>query len=447
MKKERRVPLACLWWMNPLNLFLATVIPLSLFALLIPDENYVLYWRTGKHFNPIDLALMGLIALTFVLGAVVANVTNKLPRTPVANSAEEFPWLLVFRLFQAGFVMTTAGYLIWLAICIGKGVSLELLLSVLKGEEGSIYITRDLGGEALLPGVTTCTQFGMATGVLGVLIGWRFGWKKTGWHLSILATMALVRALFFSERLAFIEVSLPPAILLLRLKLGQQITTRARKILSLLPIASVAAIFILFTTTEYFRSWVNFYAAQGESIFWHSLMRLLGYYVTALNNGALYFKTIGVLDLPFYTVQWFWKFPLMPLFSKNIDSYMHMLNDQFELILTQDANLEFNNPSGTFITFSDFGLIGASVLWFSAGWIGMMLYRAFQRGTAAGLLLYPFYFIGLTEVCRIFYWGETRAFPTWLYLLATLLLVRLSPKRALSPIMARAAVPPPVATS
>jgi hypothetical protein len=32
----------------------------------------------------------------------------------------------------------------------------------------------------------------------------------------------------------------------------------------------------------------------------------------------------------------------------------------------------------------------------------------------AGLLLYPMYFVGILEAPRIFYWGSSRAFPSWL---------------------------------
>jgi hypothetical protein len=60
-----------------------------------------------------------------------------------------------------------------------------------------------------VPGVTTCTQFGIAAGVLGCLIGAGGRWDMVRRKLAILLFLALLRALIYSERLAFLELAIP----------------------------------------------------------------------------------------------------------------------------------------------------------------------------------------------------------------------------------------------
>ena len=64
-----------------------------------------------------------------------------------------------------------------------------------------------------MPGVTTCTQFGIAAVVLGCLIGSSVGWRLVRGKLVILFLLALVRALLYSERLAFLELAIPLLVL------------------------------------------------------------------------------------------------------------------------------------------------------------------------------------------------------------------------------------------
>jgi hypothetical protein len=49
------------------------------------------------------------------------------------------------------------------------------------------------------------------------------------------------------------------------------------------------------------------------------------------------------------------------------------------------------------------------------------MYRGFKRGYLGGLLLYPYFFVGLLEAPRLLYWTLGREFPTWLFLIVTLI--------------------------
>lgn len=145
----------------------------------------------------------------------------------------------------------------------------------------------------------------------------------------------------------------------------------------------------------------------------------MGYYVTALNNGAAFHPNV---DLPFpeSTLEWFWKFPGVKLLVDyesltGFDPY-----DRFSAVMSEDVNPEFNNISGLLMVFSDYHYIGGLIVWGLLGMVAVYLYLDFARGGLAGLLLYPMYFVGILEAPRIFYWGSSRAFPSWLMLLLAL---------------------------
>jgi hypothetical protein len=106
----------------------------------------------------------------------------------------------------------------------------------------------------------------------------------------------------------------------------------------------VGLLYVIFTATEYSRSWTAFYADKEESPAWFGWTRLVGYYVTALNTGAAFHANV---DLPFpeSTSEWFWKFPGVKLLVDyesltGFDPY-----DRFSAVMSEDVNPEFNNIS------------------------------------------------------------------------------------------------------
>jgi len=68
------------------------------------------------------------------------------------------------------------------------------------------------------------------------------------------------------------------------------------------PALGYSALLVVFGISEYFRSWVNFYADRDMSFWGFVSNRLLGYYVTALNNGALLAQRIDPTGAPFFTM-------------------------------------------------------------------------------------------------------------------------------------------------
>ena len=207
-----------------------------------------------------------------------------------------------------------------------------------------------------------------------------------------------------------------------------------------------------FSAAEYSRSWVNFYQYQSDqtSFFFFTFTRLVGYYVTALNNGACFVQTIGHFQVPFHSLEWFWKFPPVREFYPYPGSMDREPLDGYQDILKSKLNLELNNPSGVFVLQLDWGYLGGIVAWCVVGAVAMLLYRLFQRGSLAGLFIYPLFYVGLLESPRILYWTASRSFPSWVMLFALVVVVVLARrgdwrKRRSLPSVRRAGLDPAMA--
>jgi len=186
-------------------------------------------------------------------------------------------------------------------------------------------------------------------------------------------------------------------------------------------------LYLFFSAAEYSRSWVNFYQEQGESsFFWFTFTRLVGYYVTALNNGACFVQTIGRFKVPYHSLEWFWKLPPVKTLYPYPGSPDREPLDGYVDILRQKLNPELNNSSGVFVLQLDYGYLGGIAAWCVVGAIAMLLYRLFRQGSVAGLLLYPLFYVGLLESPRILYWTASRSFASWVMLLGVVVLIALA---------------------
>jgi oligosaccharide repeat unit polymerase len=258
--------------------------------------------------------------------------------------------------------------------------------------------------------------------VLGVMIGAAQGWKRVRVPIAILFGLAIVRALFNSERLAIIELAIPAVVLAMRLVVleSPRYRGRIRTALRFLPLAAAGLLFPLFASFEYFRSWSSYYAGGDMSFLEFASARLLGYYTTALNNGALMVSRIDPVGAPFATFHFLWRLPPFSSLVTSLYSNLKLDNADFDpymQILSRAANPEFNNPSGLLPPVVDFGVPGALLYWLIAGLLCGLLYRWFREGRISGLFFYPLFFTGVTETTRILYWGEGRVVTAYLVLL------------------------------
>ena len=417
---KARINLGIFWWLHPVPVVFMALVPFLISGHMISGADYFDLWRTEKHLDYDTAVLCAAIVASFTGGAFVQFLMEKRHRAPEAT----INYYRLEMLFLASFVATLFGYILWIIVCATHGVGLAQVISVFRGDFGAVYAIRDLG--ATIPGLTTMTQFGMAAAIFGSLLWNERHPRYVVILLVLLVVMAMVRALLWSERLATIEVLIPMLITLFARR-DWYSHPRLRRFLGFAPIAGCVGLYLYFTASESVRSWGH-YAAEGGSIWYFSWMRLCGYYITALNNGALMHKVVGTAPFPYTAFEFFWKFPgistLFPyndMFSVDPYAYLDSLKDA--------GNPEFNNPSGIFPYVVDFGTIGACVFWFLAGWLGSAAHSAFQRGALAGLLFFPLLFISYLEISRIPYLTASRTLPSWAMLAVALLLVKKRPAR------------------
>jgi hypothetical protein len=219
---------------------------------------------------------------------------------------------------------------------------------------------------------------------------------------SVFLLFVVARVFLWSERLALLDILIPIAVI----RLAPM--NRYRALIATFPLAGTVALALYFGTTEYFRSWADFYEDTGIPFTEFVATRLFGYYATAINNGAIAFTTFEPRYLPYSTAEWFFKFPWLPLPE---DQQIAAATDRGDMIFSNFANPEFNNVSGVFGPLDDFGAFGGIVVWLVLGAFTGRLYRGFVAHRLMPMLLFPTWMTGVYEVLRIFYWGGPRYFP------------------------------------
>ena len=407
------------WWLNPAWVSGLMGILVSAAAYLTPESMYMAQWRSPKYFDSGFLALCLAMTMLFAFGAAASIVLGK--STTEVNWKRDLPWEWMTRVFWLCVALSVAGYVVWAGVAVARGASLGLAMGVLRGEKGAADAMKEvyLG---TISGVTTLTQLGIPATILGVMIGAVQSWKRVVPALMLLFGLAVVRALFNSERLAIIELAIPAIVIALRLVVFEspRFQGRFKTLLQFAPLGAGVVLLGMFGIFEYFRSWSTYYAG-GDQTFWaFVLYRLAGYYSTALNNGALMVSRIDPVGAPFATLHFLWRFPLVSSLVQSAYPNLKLDNGDFDPYMQtvdREANPEFNNASALLPPVVDFGIPGALLFWLLAGLLCGLLYRWFLDGKATGLLFYPVFFTGVTETTRIMYWGEGRAVTAYFILI------------------------------
>ena len=407
-----------------------TVVPVTVLALLLAPEDYRSYWRTFRFVDwwVVPLSLTALCG--FVGGVAAAMLLSKGPAVRPGVQAsllnilvERHAASLAFW-YRVTFILTVTGYLLWFGAAWFKGLSWDELQSVLLRRDNAIYALKDFYFQTI-PGVTTFTQFGMAFMTIGALRALGGAEKSIWWSMGAVLSMGFLRAYFLSERLAIIELVVPPAVLAAS-QLGVVWKTRSalrRNMLNCAPLIGALTLIVFFASAEFFRSWIVFSNATEWSLVEFSLLRLTGYYVTALNN-SMYLLDLcdGAEFFPGLTLDWFYRFPLIGQVFQ-VDSPLRSLErDGNFSILQNGANPEFTNPGGLLVPLIDYGWVGGFLFWLVVGFVVGRLWSSLLAVSLPGLLLYPMVFIGLLEIVRIPYLFLGRSVPS----LALLSLVSLA---------------------
>jgi oligosaccharide repeat unit polymerase len=408
------------WWLHPIAIFIGLNGLTGAAAFLADSKIYMELWRTPKYFTEFTaLVTVGVIIL-FSVGARLGTGGH-------TNYSSEFEWrgavsfTRALTLFKLSFWLCMMAYAVWIALGVSRGLSIGVLKQIFTGGADVITLRTYL---ETVPGVTTCTQFGIAAVVLGSIIGSSVGWRLVRGKLVVLFLFALVRALLYSERLAFLELAIPLLVLYFAEPVSWTRRRWLRALVRIAPLAGAVFVYIVFTSFEYFRSWSSYYSARESNLLEFGFWRLLGYYVTSANNSAYLITRIpDSLNAPYFSLHFLWEFPGLNLYVKDLFHWVNFDYNGYMNLLAAGANPEFNNPGGLLSPVVDFGVLGGLAYWGIMGLLTGYLYRLYMINHPLGMCIYPVAFLTLTEIPRYLFWGEGRAFPALAYLLLSALLM------------------------
>lgn len=412
------------WWLDPFWGFGVFMTGVWAWSWFLPESLYLDAWHTPKFLTLETFGVGLLLIVSYLAGVPVGRVLVHGLETRQHGDPREDAGVegLLLKAFYGGLVLTLVGYGAWFGLAVARGFSIQHLVGLLMGQPG-LFTAVKAQYFATVPGLTTLTQLGPPTVLLGLLLKER---HKLGWPIMAVAMLALLRALINSERLALMEVVVPAAVLMLGLQAfkGAFSSARARLALSLAPLAAPPLMIGLFAAFEFNRSWVSYYMHQGGALWEFASYRLAGYYATSINNGAMLLAdSQHALPLPYFTLRWLWEFPLLDRVLAYEAWTGVSLGAWFSGLLAYEGNPEFNNPCGLVLPVLDYGLFGGMLFWLAAGVAVGMIYAWYRRGRLVGLLCYPLVYLGLLEVPRFLMWFDGRMLPQWAMLLGVVLLL------------------------
>ena len=423
-------PAPSIWWLHPGALLALVCGVVVAAAWVIPASTYEANWGTPKYFDDSTLFLCVAAIALFAFGTSVSRPFSE-AEIDNPNWASAINWARTLFLFRLCTGLCITGYVIWVGAAISRGVNLALLMGVLTGEKDATYLMKDTY-LVTIGGLTTMTQFGVAAVIIGCVLAVGGYWSSVRLSLLAIFVLAIIRAVLNSERLALIELAIPASAVFLQLPAA---TIRIRRkypmCFYVLPICAGIAVFLLFTGSEYLRSWVNFYADRNASIWEFAATRLFGYYVTASNNTACILRQPELLGTaPYFTALFLWKFPFVSSVMQELfPRMMTGSRDQFADLLEAGTNPEFNNLGGLLMPMVDYDLFGGLLYWLAAGLFCGWAYRHYRRNDLRGVLLYPVVMLSLLEVPRILYWAEGRIIPVHFVLIIAIHFLGSEPAR------------------
>lgn len=386
-----------LWWLNPLYIVLLGVLPMYLGVLLFDFRRVV-----ANVYVPGGLYAFGaLLIVTLAVGIQLA-------RSGPADGPRCAPPCISRGLMLALLLPMLAAYALWFGPLFAQP---KLLAEILGGQRAELRQSL-----STLPGLTTLTQFGVAYVIAYAL--------KSGAGLQpisrvervgvvLVFVLAVLRAFAWAERLAVTELIVCWTVTRMAyLPISRPSHWRAAKVL---PAVAPFGLYLIFTASEYFRSW-EYYVREYDSVWQFTLDRLLAYYATAINNG------IGVLvdttGWPHYSgafiMESLYRMPGLGLLLQNtFDDPRQVPLDWIGVY----ARPEFNSPTDYFRIVMDLGFAGAVLYYLALGYVIGRAYQGFRRGSRFGLLAYGVLVLQLLESLRYGYIGESRFMPLLLGLL------------------------------
>ncbi|MEQ6901068.1 hypothetical protein [Nocardioides sp. YIM 152588] len=381
-------------------LFIGLILAVAPALVSTPEQHES--WGVQWHFGSADLAISLLGAACIALGIGISNADSGGRPVAVELSVD------VDRLVRASnflFGLVLVGYATWLVSAVTHGLTPDIAYSALMGESGASYRARAV--LVTVPGLSTLTEMAPSLAVCLVIL-WRCG-RRRAVMVSAVLTLSILRAFLNSERLSLITVVVPVVAVALLVNVsrgGSESFVRggnrwAKAVYLLAPMLML----LLFAITERGRSWSSHYASRTEGgLMWFAYDRILGYYATAANNGAI-LRDSGSLG----------GWPLSTQFLSDAPGFGHLFSIYtpaeyhawWVALLSTTGNPEFNNPSGIVPIFVELGPM-AVILWALWGVLAGGLYRSCRRASVAGIVGYCSLCVGLVELGRIPYFTSGR---------------------------------------
>lgn len=391
------------WWLYPSRIVLFVLIPVYLGCSFIDATDYVLlYNQPMKYLSGAEfwLGLAGLVMFAFASWCAEPRIIPKQLQIRISPRALNKTLSVLF-----GIVLTA--YFIFLLPMLAH---FNLVIALATGSRGAMYELRDTLNQ--IPGVTSFVSLQSLCVVLYVGYSRLTGCEPPRIYRTLLRIMivaCILRAWLWSERIALLELLMPAVVMKFCMP-----TSGKKRWLVLAPLIGMAGVFLLFALGEYFRSWQFYQDSWNGTFISFAWIRFEGYFATSLNNGAMLFHYLAIPYAPINTAVWFYKLPLWSLLDININVNNANLvfdNPSIAALLNIYGSMEYNNPSGIFIPFCDYGAILGMICWLALGFISGYLLRVFVNRRALGLVLFPVWYFGVLEILRVFYWGDSRFFP------------------------------------
>lgn len=383
------------WWANPQKLTLLLLLPIF----LLISHDLLISKKITKFAIPIyydiesfSVSLVSLIAFSFsawIGQHALQSSTHTTQRFLVDERA----------LITYGITALVSGAVISKHVILNPSV----IAQYFAGDFSAFYL-KTLAGN--IPGITSLSQLGIifvSIYALETTNGRRYhNPRLLKFILFLIIIFSILRATFYAERLAILEVLIPYFLVKIN-KQSDKHNAALRIFFRAAPLTGFLALYIIFIGAEYNRSWRNYYINHFDSIFEFGLTRLSLYYSTALNNGALIVNH-GETNFLQYTMEWLHKFPILGSFLNNgID------NSNYDQILRSYADPEFNNPSGLLTYYADLGVF-VFPFFSIIGLLYGFAFRCFNISSNRFAFIYPCFYIAILEVLRIPYITSSRAF-------------------------------------
>ncbi|MGI8886681.1 MAG: oligosaccharide repeat unit polymerase [Gaiellaceae bacterium] len=383
------------------------------------DSRKALTWTAFAYFA---LALLCFVAGTRMGGDLRRSTPRQVARRcNLERSLSPAARRSLAVLVGAALVVSLLAFLIWGSLGVVRAGGPMEFIEIWRSDPFRIK------GEILatVPGVTTLMQLAVAAIPLAVA----YGFSGRGSAMRTLVVLALcaaaARSVFFSERLAVIELIIPLVFLALA---PRKVTVPRVAIYAATLLVTVIA---FFTVTELRRS----YAYTGDFSASRATTRFFGYYLTSVNNGMAIVDEYPAATPFLSTGQFFWEFPVVgdlqvtglppvgTVSLRYVDAFgVDPVAFWPSFFFEQDLDPEFNVVTTPGYLAADFGWAGLIGL-FLLGLISGRLYRRSET-SVFHRALYAVWIVGLFEFMRIIYFVDTRVFPAYVLFVAAYLVLR-----------------------